>query len=243
MATHTKTQPQAHESGSFLKDKDIIIISISDWEGPKRIRQYLSEELARQGNRVLFVESQYTLSKFIKKPSISRALRFLRGPRSLIENLFLLATFPFIPGGEFSPLISRVNWNIQRTFLRNTLKRLGFRDPLLWIFAYNASPVIGKLGESLSIYFCNDAFSLLVESKALQERVNALEQELLRNVNIVFTVSDKLTEEKSQFHRSVHTIYHGVDLNVFQQALRKPGNRPADMPAKKPIIGYSGVIR
>ena len=244
MATNTPVEPKKPASGSYLKNKDIVIISISDWEGPKRIRQYLSEELARQGNRVLFVESQYTLSKFIKKPSSSRAFRFLQGPRRLAENLHLLATFPFIPGGEFSPFISRTNWNIERTFLRRALKRLGFRNPVLWMFAYNAKPLIGKLGESLSLYFCNDAFSLLVDSKTLQHRVAALEQDLLQEVDIVFTVSDKLSQEKSQFHSSVHTIYHGVDIKLFQQSIDIAGaTRPADLPTKSPIIGYSGVIR
>jgi hypothetical protein len=109
MASRPSTQSQKPGTGAFLKNKDIVIISISDWEGPKRIRQFLSEELARQGNRVLFVESQYTLSKFLQKPSLSRALRFLKGPRRLSDNLFLLSTFPFIPGGEFSAGISRTN--------------------------------------------------------------------------------------------------------------------------------------
>jgi glycosyltransferase involved in cell wall biosynthesis len=241
MATNTPVEPTQPPPGSFLKNKDIVIISISDWEGPKRIRQFLSEELARQGNRVLFVESQYTLSKFLKKPSLSRAFRFLQGPRRLAENLYLLATFPFIPGGEFSPLISRTNWNLERTFLRSAMKRLGFQNPILWMFAYNANPLIGKLGESLSIYFCNDAFSLLVDSKTLQKRVMALEKDLLKEVDIVFTVSEKLSQEKSHFHSSVHTIHHGVDINLFQ----KSGNvgRPADIPTKSPVIGYSGVIR
>jgi glycosyltransferase involved in cell wall biosynthesis len=244
MAPSSPGQPRTPDTGGFLKQQDILIVSLSDWEGPKRIRQFLSEELARQGNRVLFVESQYTLSKFVKKPSIRRALQFLKGPRSLADNLSLLSTFPFLPGGEFSSLISRVNWNIQKTFLRNAMKRLGFRDPILWLFAYNASPIIDKLGESLSLYFCNDAFSLLVDSELLQERITMLEREVLRNVNVVFTVSDKLSAEKSQFHPSVHTIHHGVDYRLFQSALAQSGSRrPGDLPSKSPIIGYSGVIR
>jgi glycosyltransferase involved in cell wall biosynthesis len=244
MASPTSAQPQKSESAVFLKNRDIVVISLSDWEGPKRIRQFLSEELARQGNRVLFVESQYTLSKFIKSPSLSRALRFLKGPRRQADNLFLLSTIPFIPGGEFSPSISRTNWNFERSFLRNAMKRLGFRDPILWIFAYNAAPLIGKLGESLSLYFCNDAFSLLVESKSLQQRVTLLERQVLEKSDIVFTVSDKLTEEKSQFHSSVHTINHGVDYHLFQRTAELRGsNRPVDLPSGKPIVGYSGVIR
>ena len=239
----SSSSPQSQKPGAFLKSKDIVIISISDWEGPKRIRQFLSEELARQGNRVLFVESQYTLSKFLQKPSFSRALRFLKGPRRLSDNLYLLATFPFIPGGEFSARISRTNWNLERSFLRQAMKHLGFRDPLLWIFAYNASPLIGKLGESLSLYFCNDAFSLLVDAKPLQQRIASLEQEVMRKVDIVFTVSEKLSEEKSRFHKSVHTIYHGVDYPLFERVAGSKAGRPVDMPSGKPVIGYSGVIR
>ncbi|MBF8297231.1 MAG: UDP-glycosyl transferase/glycogen phosphorylase [Bacteroidetes bacterium] len=243
MASRSSPQSQKPGTGAFLKNKDIVIISISDWEGPKRIRQFLSEELARQGNRVLFVESQYTLSKFLQKPSLSRALRFLKGPRRLSDNLFLLATFPFIPGGEFSAGISRTNWNLERSFLRQAMKRLGFRDPILWIFAYNASPLIGKLGESLSLYFCNDAFSLLVDSKSLQQRIASLEREVMGKVDLVFTVSDKLSDEKSRFHESVHTINHGVDYLLFERIARSKASRPADMPSGKPVIGYSGVIR
>jgi glycosyltransferase involved in cell wall biosynthesis len=239
----SSSSPHSQNPGPFLKNRDIVIISISDWEGPKRIRQFLSEELARHGNRVLFVESQYTLSKFFQKPSLARALRFLKGPRRLTDNLYLLATFPFIPGSEFSAGISRTNWNLERSFLRQAMKHLGFRDPLLWMFAYNATPLIGKLGESLSLYFCNDAFSLLVDSKSLQQRIASLEQELIRNVDLVFTVSDKLSQEKSQFHKSVHTVTHGVDFPLFERVAASEAGRPVDMPSGKPVIGYSGVIR
>jgi glycosyltransferase involved in cell wall biosynthesis len=232
-------QPASGES-PFLKNKDIVIISGSDWEGPKRIRQFLSEELARQGNRVLFVQSQYTLSKFIQKPSLSRGFRFLAGPRKVSENLHLLSTIPFLPGGEFSAGISRTNWNLERSFIRQAMKRLGFRDPLLWLFAYNASPLVGKLGESLSLYFCNDAFSLLVDSPALQHRIAALEREVLETVDVAITVSEKLSAEKSQFHNPVHTVHHGVDYPLFQ---RSGGSRPTDMPSGRPVMGYSGVIR
>jgi glycosyltransferase involved in cell wall biosynthesis len=240
MASSSFLQNPKPGDGTFLTNKDIVIISISDWEGPKRIRQFLSEELARRGNRVLFVESQYTLSKFIQKPSLSRLFRFLKGPRRHAENLYLLATFPFVPGGEFSAGISRTNWNLERSFLRQAMKRLGFHDPILWIFAYNASPLVGKLGESLSLYFCNDAFSLLVDSPTLQQRIASLEREVLEKVDITFTVSEKLTEEKARFHKSVHTVRHGVDFPLFEKAAAP---RPADMPTGKPVVGYSGVIR
>jgi glycosyltransferase involved in cell wall biosynthesis len=244
MVTRRSEQNRNSGQARFLQDRDILVISLSDWEGPKRIRQFLSEELARQSNRVLFVESQYTLSKFLKKPDFGRAFRFLHGPRRQSDNLFLLATFPFIPGGEFSPLISKINWALQRTLIKRAMRRLGFRNPILWIFAYNASTLIGTLGESFSLYFCNDAFSLLVSSPALQKRVEALERSVIERSDIVFTVSGKLTEEKSRYHASVHTVTHGVDDRLFLNIPAQPNRAtPSDLPGSSPLIGYSGVIR
>jgi glycosyltransferase involved in cell wall biosynthesis len=62
-------------------------------------------------------------------------------------------------------------------------------------------------------------------------------------VDIVFTVSDKLSEEKSRFNKSVHTICHGVDYPLFERVAGSKTNRPDDMPTGKPVAGYSGVIR
>lgn len=232
------------DSIQFLFNKDIVIVSLAEWDGPKRIRQYLTEELERRGNRVLFVEAYYTLSKFIKAPRVKKLVRFLYPPESIRPGLYRLLTFPFIPFGEFSALISKFNWSVQKFFIRRAMRQLGFRNVILWVFAYNAEALVGTLNERLSIYFCNDAFSKLVQSKALQRRVADLERALLRKVDIVFTVSEKLTEEKALIHDNVHTIYHGVDFSVFEETLRnKKSDRPHDLPKKKPIIGYSGVIR
>ncbi len=227
-------------SAEHLFGQDIIIVSLSDWSGPKRIRQHLAEALVRKGNRVLFVEAQYTFVKFLKRPSLQRFFGFLGGPRQLKEHLSLLSAPPFIPGGEFFHGIARVNWISARYFIRRAIRKLGIQNPTLLIFAYNASPLVGTLDERLTLYFCNDAFHLLVP-KALSRHVLEIERRLIAKVDAIFTVSDKLTREKNQHHANVHTIYHGVDVESFDspEAMRVP----ADIPPTRPIIGYSGVLR
>lgn len=223
-----------------LIGQDILVVSLSDWNGPKRIRQHLAEALVRKGNRVLFIEAQYTLVKFLKRPSMKRFLGFLKGPQQLKEDLFLLSAPPFIPGGEFFHSIAIVNWISARYFIRRAMRRLDIQNPTLLIFAYNGAPLVGTLNERFALYFCNDAFHLLAP-KTLSGRVLAIEQRLMAKVDAVFTVSDKLTREKSQHHAAVHTVYHGVDVGFFDssEAMRPP----ADIPQNKPIIGYSGVLR
>ncbi len=228
----------------FLTNNDIVIVALSEWEGPRRIRQYLSDELVKRGNRVLFVEGYYSLTKFLRKPDFSMFFRFLRGPREVRTNLFLLSTVPFLPLGEFSLALSWLNWSLSRIFVKRAMRRLNFKKSIAIIFAYNAESLVGTLNERLSIYFCNDAFDKLYSRAAFQKRVAALEQRLIRKVDAVITVSEKLTEEKSLHAKDITTIHHGVDYRLYEEALRNPGPSTEEFnQMRKPIIGYSGVVR
>jgi len=232
-----------HESGSFFSDKDVVFITLSDWEGPRRIRHHLADALARRGNRVLFVEAFYSLSKFLKAPDLRRFFRFLSPTREPEKNLFLCPMFPFLPLGEFISIVSRLNWMAARFLIRRRMATLGFRNVVLVIFAYNADPLVGRLGEGISVYFCNDAFDKLYRPEFLRRRVVSLERRLIRKVDAVITVSEPLTEERAPFAKRISTVHHGVDYELFDQTLRSPAAPEEFELIKRPILGYSGVIR
>ena len=227
----------------MLKNRDIVIVTLSEWDGPRRIRHHLAAEFVRQGNRVLFVEGFYSWSKFIRRPDFSKLFRFLRGPREISNGLFILATIPFLPLGEFSSVLSWLNWGIARIFIARTLKRLGMKQCLLFIFAYNGAPLVGRLGEERSIYFCNDAFDKLHRQKWLQHRVTAVERVLVKKADAVITVSEKLTAERSPYAKKIATIHHGVDIGLFEESLRIVVVPQEFKDITHPIVGYSGVIR
>ena len=228
----------------FLTKNDIVIVALSEWEGPRRIRQYLTDELVKRGNRALFVEGYYSLTKFLRKPDFSMLFRFLGGPREVRTNLFLLSTVPFLPLGEFSSTLSWINWSLSRIFVKRAMRRLNFNKSIAIIFAYNAESLVGTLNERLSIYFCNDAFDKLYSRAMLQKRVAALEKKLIRKVDAVITVSEKLMEEKSPNAKNITTIHHGVDFGLYEEALRNPAPSLEEFKQmRKPIIGYSGVVR
>lgn len=223
----------------LLQGRDIIVLTLSEWEGPRRIRQHLTEELIRKGNRVLFVEANFTLAKFIRSWDFDRFFKFRKGYREVKEGLYLVTAPPFVPGGEFSSVVSRFNWWMTRFFARKAMKRLGFRKPILWIYAYNASSAVDTFGEEISLYLCNDAFAQLHGNKFLRQRVTSLERRLVSHVDAVITVSDKLTEEKRLYAKTIATIHHGVDFRLFSESIK-----PIDtLKFPRPILGYSGVIR
>lgn len=231
------------ESVQLLKNRDLVIVTLSEWDGPRRIRHHLATELVRQGHRVLFVEGYYSLSKFIRRPEFSKLFRFLQGPREISPGLFLLATIPFLPLGEFSSVLSRINWGIARLFIARAIKKLGMSKSVLLIFAYNGAPLVGHLDEDCSVYFCNDAFDKLHRQPWLQRRVVALERELITKADAVMTVSEKLTAERSPYAKKIATIHHGVDYRAFENEVLS-GIGPSDISdIEKPIIGYSGVVR
>jgi len=228
---------------NFLNNRDIVIVTLSEWDGPRRIRHHLAVELTKQGSRVLFIEGFYTISKFVKKPDFSKLFRFLHSPREASKNLFLLSAVPFLPFGEFSSFLSRINWGVARVFMKRAMKKLGFQNSLLIIFAYNADSIVGHMNEKISVYFCNDAFDKLYKQEALRRKTAALEQRLLKKVDAVITVSEKLTEEKSPFAKKIATIHHGVDYQLFENVLLS-GPIPEELKKiPRPVIGYSGVVR
>jgi len=224
-----------------LSNKDIIILTTTEWNGPRRVRQYISDTLLKYGNRILYVEGYYSLIKFIKKPDFKKFFKFLKGTLEIKENLYILSSFPFIPGGEFFNSISWINWKTTNILIKYHIKKLRFKKPILIIFAYNAHSLVNDYNREFSIYYCNDAFSKTHKYKIAQFLVEKLESKLIKKVDIIFTSSNKLTLEKSKLNNKCFTIHHAVDHKFFNS---NKNTLSFSFPNPNNItIGYSGVIR
>lgn len=232
----------------FLKNKDIVIVVVEDWDGPWRHYHKLADELVREGNRVLFVEAYYSWYKFLRKPNFERFFRFLKGARKKREGLWLVAPPSRFPGDEFSPFISRINWFIARVFIRRAIKQLGFKNSILWLYSHHAGSLVGTLNESLALYFCGDHFPGFFHRLWLRRRVAELERTTIRHVDVVITVSESLTKDKAPYAQECYTVDHGSEFHLYTAAAAelKKGRvsflKDIDgLP--HPIIGFQGVLR
>ena len=114
---------------------DILCITHSSWDGPKRIRHNLMREYSKRGHRVVFVEAWLTWIKLFRGTQYWRfAFNFLRHPAQTEEGIYVASMPPLFPGGEWVKFISTLNWNIVRWWLhRSILRRLSLKNPRLFI--------------------------------------------------------------------------------------------------------------
>jgi glycosyltransferase involved in cell wall biosynthesis len=221
-----------------------IICFAKDWSEDPTSNNHVMRLLARD-NDVLWLNSIATrapklssgrdLSKIRKKLT-----SFAAGPQRVDKGLSV-----------FTPLVlpfphSRAAVRLNREILRGTTaiirRRMGMHDFQLWSFIPTAVEYFGRLGESFRVYYCTDEWSHF--SYVDGARVSAMEAELCKKVDIVFTTSRTLLERKKVFNPETHLASHGVDFEHFAQALDdKTPLAPELVGLKKPILGFFGLVQ
>ncbi len=228
----------------MLGNFDILFFSSDDWcESQRTSKFHLSTRLART-NRVLYVNSigqrSYSMASCGFWPKAWRRLRtVLKGVRLVQERLWVL-TPAVLPFHRYA-LVRKLNRVLLIAQAKYFLRRLGMKNPLLFVFLPNHAPLVGHFGERAAVYYCVDEHT---EFDGVPRRdLQALEQELLRKADVVFVTSRKLLESKRPLHPNVHYSPHGVDVELFGRALSGRLPRPVELEGvTHPIIGFHGLI-
>jgi glycosyltransferase involved in cell wall biosynthesis len=243
MAIHAATEADhgTIEGNSVLRGRDIICFS-HDWTGDPLSKTHLMRILSRN-NRILWVNSiGYRTPSVTSKADMSRAFKKLLSLTVPIRepepNIFVLNPLAI-------PFYGRVGKSINRQLLRlqvlRAMKKLGFKDPINWVFNPAAGVIARRLGESFLIYYCVDEFAAFsgVSSSALAET----ERDLLRNADLVIVSADRLLRSKSPENPRTFLVRHGVDFEHFRRALDSTTSIPDEIARlPRPIIGYFGWI-
>jgi glycosyltransferase involved in cell wall biosynthesis len=91
------------------------------------------------------------------------------------------------------------------------------------------------------VYYVTDEYSAAPDVDAAA--VSAMEQKILGQADIVFTVSDMLYEKKSKSNPNTILSPHGVDLEFFEKAASESTVIPGDIrDIPHPIAGFFGLI-
>ncbi len=169
----------------------------------------------------------------------SKLLRFLEGPTAVPEGL-KVRTLLQIPLHRYAT----VRW-ANRVLITLTLEWLMWRErierPIAWFLVPHLAPILGRLGEKLSVYYCIDDYASLPDVDA--SAVRALDEDLTRRADLVFVASETLLEAKRRLNPETHVSPHGVDLEHFGRALDTSLPVPEDMRGMpRPIVGFFGLI-
>jgi glycosyltransferase involved in cell wall biosynthesis len=220
-----------------------IICFAKDWNEDPTSNNHVMKVLAR-GNKVLWLNSIGMRAPDLKKSAdvgkIVRKLKsFAKGPVEVEKNLWVYT--PIVVPLPHTPWATAINERILQATLAALRRRLGMGEFQLWTFLPNAGQFVGKLGESLVVYYCIDEWSQF--SYIDGGRMAALERTLCGRADVVFATARTLWESRRPWNPETFMAPHGVDFAHFSKALEAPGDLAPELAdVKGPVLGFFGLV-
>jgi uncharacterized SAM-binding protein YcdF (DUF218 family)/glycosyltransferase involved in cell wall biosynthesis len=229
----------------LLHGHDIVCFSSIDWQFIWQGHQEIMSTLAANGNRILFVENTGVRAPAMRDfPRVRERIRNWRrgtkGFRRERDNLYIYS--PIVLPFPYSGTVRRINRVLMTRALRRWMRAIGFGRPIVWTFLPTplVRDVIPEMDPVVSVYYCIDDFA---SSSRAARKITRSEEQLFREVDLVFVTSEKLRARAARFSDRVHLFPFGVSMKKFEEVRTSPDQIPEDLAAlKKPVIGYVGGI-
>jgi glycosyltransferase involved in cell wall biosynthesis len=226
----------------MLKGEDIIYVG-NRWFGENKTSAHHIAEVLSDNNRILYIEATGQRAPRASRRDFVQILRLLRKvwkkPVRLSDNFYVYS--PVILPFHRLRFVRWLNSMILRFNVARVARRLGFTNPLLWIYMPHYGSLAGNLSVKGVVYYITDEYSSHPSTNP--QVIQQLELAVLKRADVVFAVSDELLERKRKLNPNCHLSLHGVDLERFAPAARGELALPpemADIPG--PVVGFIGFI-
>lgn len=216
---------------------DLLFVSMENWDEIWRRNQFVVAELARRfpERKILFVGLARDFSHAIRK----RDFVSLRGetlqPLVDFPNVYLTNTPKFLPNTV--PQCRKFNEATLRRHLKKAARKLGIKTPILWLNPHSAVHLVGKMGESGSVYDITDDWTQFSSKDAEKQLIIAQDKALCRAASATIVCSSHLYELKKNLARRLFLIQNGVDVEHYKRVAH---NRLSS--TRSPVFGYTGSI-
>lgn len=226
-----------------LTGQDIITVSTQDWLDLWTRKQRFVLQFARQGNRVLYVETQFHWLSYIRqfRKQWRRIYLFLLGPRLVEENLYVYTPPLLLPAFQVYPFLAAVNNAVLAVFLRKVMRTLGMKSPVLWLYTHYNKPLVKKLGCKKALYECVDDYAGakgLIRARAVQKQ----EAETLRSVDAAIVTADSLKPPKVKYNRNIRVVPNAANVSHFNRAISGNEKEPDELtPITRPRLVFLGM--
>jgi glycosyltransferase involved in cell wall biosynthesis len=248
---HINTPVRKKYTGT-LSGESIICFAGEDWwyHNPHS-NKHLMQELARNGNRVLFVNSTgiRTPRLFHDRYAWKRIMRKLRSLMIFLRRaeprLYVLTPVALPFTRRLRHFILQVNKVLLALQVRAIAALLGMSRPIAWV----ATPALcegafalRRNWAKLLIYYCvdNTAYLSDVDTPFIQ----TLYSRLAAGADLVFFSGRRMLKESLGLNRNTYLLPHGVEFDHFAQTLSPAKWTPEELrKLRAPIVGYIGEIK
>lgn len=229
----------------MLKDENIICISSIDWDFIWQGHQEIMSELARNGNRVLFIENTGVRVPGIRdfsriKKRIKNWFKGVKGIRKERENLYIFS--PLVLPFPYSRIARWINRYLILSVLERWMRVADFSDPIIWTFLPTplGLDIADSIMKKLVVYYCIDNFST---SSISAKKIRRSENRLIEKSDLVFVTSKALYERCSKYNNRVYSFPFAVNFSEFEKIRLENEMIPKELKdIKHPIVGYIGGI-
>ncbi len=209
------------------------------WDDLWIIQQPTCNEIRRE-EPVLYVERFVSVFTILRYPKLWRRLfTWMAGARPRGKNLRILAPLPLFHLGHRVPWLFRLEFLLQRAWIRWWVGREPTGDRVLWMDNPLYAGVPGTMGERLSVYHVADQVSAFQTSDAAI--MNRLEAMLLDRVDLVFVAAEQLRQDKARRNPHAFTIWNAIDATAVEDDPDAAALRAVEA-IPEPRIAFVGVL-
>ena len=222
-----------------MREGSILSFSLERWTHVWRSRHHIMSRLAND-NTVLFACSPFYIRDAIR--GSRNADQEISGVSKITDNLFTYIPPRWLPTNYRYPALDRIIKEWRCLHIRSHMRRLGMKQPILYIWHPDFLDMVGCFNEALVVYHCYDEYSSFVsknERLGAMENLVARERELLKRADIVFTASEELRARRSSLNPNIHVVENGVNYALFSKAQEAQTIIPEELLViRRPVIGY-----
>jgi glycosyltransferase involved in cell wall biosynthesis len=146
--------------------------------------------------------------------------------------------------GQVWPFILIDRW-LQIRLLRKYIGQLGFNKFILWFyFPPNFAYLQSNLNPVLTCYHCTDDHAGYAESLGLPSRkIRKTEKQLVSTVDVVFTTSRPLYQQKSIINCHTYLMPNVADVEHFYPVAEGTVSIASDLQdIQHPVVGFIGAV-
>lgn len=221
--------------------RDLIFISLEDWDDIWRRNQFVCATLARRfpDIKILFVGQPRDVPNLVRRGQWSEFLKARTTQVPGLPNLTVTNCLKLLPD-SVGPT-RRLNHRFARSHIRRLAASLEMRDPILWLNPCDALHMIGRMRESATVYDITDDWTLASFPPRLIARIRELDRRMCLAADLVVVCSKALAQSRREGCRRLLLLPNGVEGSHYRSVLdHRPGSSPARWPG--PVFGYTGTL-
>jgi glycosyltransferase involved in cell wall biosynthesis len=230
----------------MLRDQSIICFGGEDWwYHHPHSKAHLMRKFARDGNKVIFVNSISMGLPGLKHkdllPRIKRKLgSYSKLARQTEEGITVVspASLPFFG----SAAARKVNRRLLSAQIGKLARSRGLTKPILWIAIPTAAEMIGSLNEAAVVYQVSDKYDANTMDHATDPLlIRRLHEHAIDAADLVFYSGRKLFNEATRGCERSYLLEQGVDYEHWRR-VSDLAVAPEVASIPRPRLGYFGAI-